>query len=145
MEKVSLYVPCYNGEDTIRECLESILYQSYKIDEILLINDASLDKTVEIAAQFPIRIITHEKNKGLAACRNAALKEAKNDFIVSLDADCVADREWLKELMGCFRDDSIAGAGGMLREKYAFKTADKWRAIHMAQHWGNGLLENPLF
>lgn len=145
MEKVTLYIPCYNAEDTIKECLESIISQSYKIDEILVIDDGSNDRSVEIAKKYPVRIINHKENKGLAATRNTAFREANNEFIASLDADCVAGPEWLVELLKCLLDGDIAGVGGMLINRYTLNTADIWRSVHMAQHWGDELIENPPF
>lgn len=145
MEKVSLYIPCYNAEKFINDCLQSVINQSYKIDEILVIDDGSSDRTIEIAKKYSVRIITHRKNKGLAATRNTAFKEAKNEFVVSLDADCIADAQWLQQLMECFVSDNIVGVGGMLKETNILSVADKWRSIHMAQHWGNEIINDPPF
>jgi glycosyltransferase involved in cell wall biosynthesis len=145
MEKVSLYIPCYNAEKTIGECLEGVMRQSYPIDEILVVNDGSRDKSVEIAKNYPVKIIAHNRNKGLAVSRNAAFKQAKNEFVATIDADCICDKEWLKRLMDVFISDDIAGAGGMLLERHASSLADLWRGIHMAQQWGHDLLENPPF
>ena len=145
MEKVTLYIPCYNAEDTIKECLESIISQSYEIDEILLIDDGSNDRSVEIAKEYPVRIISHKENKRLAAARNTAFEEAKNEFVASLDADCVAHHQWLEKLMNGFMSDNIAGVGGRVIERYILGIADRWRAIHMPQNWGSEFIENPAF
>lgn len=145
MEKVSLYIPCYNAERYIKECLDSVINQSYKIDEIMVIDDGSTDKTVDIAKNYPVRIISLKENKGLVACRNIAFKEAKNEFVAALDADCVASPQWLERLMECFLNDDIAGVGGILVERHTLSVADEWRSVHMAQQWGAELLENPPF
>lgn len=143
MEKVSLYIPCYNAERFIKKCLDGVINQSYKIDEILIIDDGSTDKTIDIVKNYPVRIITHRKNKGLAAARNAAFKEAKNEFVASLDADCIANVHWLQRVMESFVSEDIVGAGGMLKEKNILNVADRWRSIHMAQHWGNEIINDP--
>jgi glycosyltransferase involved in cell wall biosynthesis len=145
MERISLYIPCYNAEKSINDCLQSVFNQSYKIDEILIIDDGSQDRTVEIAERYPVRIIRHKQNKGLAACRNTAFRKANNEFIASLDSDCIADPKWLTQLVNCFSDDDIAGAGGILIDRYTLSTADTWRSVHMAQHWGAELIEYPPF
>ena len=145
IEKVSLYIPCYNAEKYIGECLEGVLKQTYPIDEILIIDDGSNDTTVSIVSKYPVRVIHHTKNMGLAASRNTAFKEAKNEFVAALDADCVPRPDWLENLMKNFIDDTIAGAGGMLVEKYIVNSADKWREVHMSQHWGNNIIEDPPF
>ncbi|MFA4989829.1 MAG: glycosyltransferase [Candidatus Omnitrophota bacterium] len=145
MHKVSLYIPCFNAEKTIRECLDGVMQQSYPIDEILIIDDGSQDKTVDIVSQYPVKIIRNGKNKGLAASRNTSFRQARNEFVAALDADCLAHSDWLKQLMDCFEDEDIAGAGGTLVEKYTDSAADRWRALHMSQEWGKELIENPPF
>ena len=105
MEKLSLYIPCYNAEKYIGECLDGVIKQTYPIDEILIINDGSNDKTVSIASAYPVRIIHHNKNKSLAAARNTAFKEAKNDYVAALDADCVPRPDWLEHLIKNFSDN----------------------------------------
>jgi len=143
-KKVTLYIPCYNAEKYIIKCLEGVLRQTYPIDEILIIDDGSTDKTVEIALNYPVKIIKHGKNKGLAAARNTAFKNAKNEYVAALDADCVPEPDWLEKLMENFTDD-IVGVGGKLIEKYTNTLADKWRAVHMRQHWGDKKIVNPPF
>jgi glycosyltransferase involved in cell wall biosynthesis len=145
MQKISLYIPCYNAENYLKLCLESIFRQTCPIDEVLLINDGSTDHTLSIAKQFSVKIINHQKNKGLAAARNTAFKESKNEFVASLDSDCVAKPDWLEQLLKNFIADNIVGIGGMLIEKQNLRLADKWRMAHMSQHWGSGKLENPLY
>lgn len=143
MRKVSLYIPCFNAEKTIQECLESAVKQTYPVDEILVIDDGSADNTARIASRYPVKVIRHERNKGLAAARNSAFKHARNEFVASLDADCLARGDWLEQLMRCFTEEDIAGAGGMLIERHTASSADKWRARHMSQQWG--AVRNPPF
>lgn len=144
-KNVTLYVPCYNAERYIAECLEGILRQTYPIDEILIIDDGSTDKTVEIASKYHVKIIRHGANKGLAAARNTAFRNAKNEFVAALDADCVPEPDWLEKLMENFTNENIAGVGGKLIEKYVNTLADKWRAVHLHQHWGDERIVNPPF
>jgi len=145
MEKVSLYIPCYNAAPYLKECLESVLRQSYQIDEILVIDDGSIDASMEIAKDYPVRIISHGRNKGLAAARNTALRESRNDLVAALDADCSAHPEWLEKLTRCFAREDIAGAGGRLLERNTSGSADKWRLAHMKQVWGDDMLYDPPF
>lgn len=145
MKKVSLYVPCYNVEKFIQDCLESIFRQTYPIDEVLIINDGSIDRTVEVASRYPVKIIHHKENRGLAAARNTAFKEAKNEFVASLDADCIASSNWLEVIMKNFKDKDIVGVGGRVIEKYTVGIANRWRSVHMRQHLGNRTIVNPKF
>ena len=135
-KKVTLYIPCFNAEKYIEPCLKAVLEQDYPIEEILVIDDGSSDRTPEIASQFPVRFIRHPENKGLVSVRNSAIKNSKGDFLASLDADCVPDKDWLKSLMGNF-SSKVAGVGGRLLENQQDDPIDLWRAAHMKQEWGN--------
>jgi len=145
MSSVTLYIPCYNAEKYIGACLEGVLKQTYPINEILVIDDGSTDKTAEIASRFPARVISLGRNAGLGIGRNTAVDAARNEFVASLDADCVALPFWLEKLMGHFSDDHVAGVGGKLLERNLKGLADRWRAVHMRQHWGDACIQNPHF
>ncbi|BAZ01855.1 putative glycosyl transferase [Tolypothrix tenuis PCC 7101] len=86
---VSILIPCYNAEDWIAETLESILAQTWTQKEIIVVDDSSSDKSLEIAKSFTsplIKIISQEK-RGASAARNRAFQEAQGDYIQYLDAD----------------------------------------------------------
>jgi GT2 family glycosyltransferase len=145
MEKVTVYIPCYNAERYLKDCLEAVLQQTYSPDEVLVIDDGSTDHTAEIASRYPdpVRVIQHQKNKGLAAARNTAVLNSRNEWIASVDADVVPAQDWLEKLVERIRGDAIAGAGGKLIERFQRKLADRWRASHMAQNWGDNPNEEP--
>lgn len=87
---ISVIVPLYNKEKYVQNAVESILNQTFTDFELLIINDCSTDKSVSIVEHIisdKIRIINHEKNRGLAATRNTGIKNAKADYITFLDAD----------------------------------------------------------
>jgi glycosyltransferase involved in cell wall biosynthesis len=145
MEKVTLYVPCFNASKYLKPCVESVLRQTYPVDEILIIDDGSTDDTAAIAGQLPVKLVRHGRQRGLGAARNTAFRESRNEFVAALDADCVADPQWLELLMKGFNRDAIAGAGGRLHERYTARLADQWRSSHMPQHWGEIELIDPPF
>jgi glycosyltransferase involved in cell wall biosynthesis len=136
MEKVSLYIPCYNVAGYIARCIQGILGQTRPPAEIIVVDDGCTDKTVEIASRYPVRIVRHEVNMGLSSARNTGVRSARNDLVASIDADCLAKPDWLERLLECFQDQSTVGAGGRLIELYRTKLPDKWRALHMIQHRG---------
>jgi len=145
-KSVSLYIPCYNAEKTISECLEGALAQIYPLEEIIVIDDGSTDDTLLIAKQYPVRTISLNKNYGLGYVRNVALLEIKSEFVASLDADCVPDKDWLKNLLEEFdnhQDKMVVGVGGKLIESQKNSLADSWRSKHRPQHWGETLAVNP--
>lgn len=143
VDKVSLYIPCFNSANTISKCIESISKQTYKIDEIIVIDDGSTDNTCEIASRYNVKIIQHKEHKGLAEARNTGISNSKNEYIASIDSDCVARKDWLETLIATIKNENIAGAGGYLIETNSNSIADKWRMIHLTQNWGNKKITNP--
>ena len=101
---VSIIVPVYNVEKYLRQCMESVLAQSYLNWEAILINDASVDKSELICEYFEsidnrIRQIKLSKNCGLAVARNKGLDDANGELIVFLDSDDVLPPDALKVLV----------------------------------------------
>ena len=92
--KVSVITPTYNDEKYITQPLDSILNQTHKNLELLIVDDCSTDKTVDIIKTYNdsrIRLYQNKKNSGAAFSRNKALKEASGDYIAFLDGDDVWD------------------------------------------------------
>ena len=144
--KVSVYIPAHNAGEFLDRSIKSLQEQTLPPDEILVIDDGSSDTSAQIAATYEgITVIRHAVNKGLAAARNTAIKAARNDFVASIDADCVAHPAWLCELAKHMDDLKLAGVGGKLTEDIQDSLADRWRAAHMPQEWGDSLLRNPRF
>jgi anaerobic magnesium-protoporphyrin IX monomethyl ester cyclase len=141
---VTFYLPCYNVEKYIAAALDGVLAQSYPIDEILIIDDGSTDRSMAIANHYPATIITHEKNKGLAAARNMALHTARGEFLATVDTDAVPHPFWLERLMLAVDRDGIAGVGGKLVEKNTATVVDRWRQVRMRQDHGDRNLDDVI-
>lgn len=143
--KVSFYIPCLNAEKTIGKCIKSILKQTYPADEIIVIDDGCKDKTIDKASKYNVKIIKNKGNMGLAFSRNIGIKNARNNFIASVDADVILDEKWLEKAIKNFKNKKIAGVGGNLNEKSTKNLPDLWRSVHMKQNWGNKRIINPKF
>lgn len=100
---VSIIVPVYNIETYLRECVESILNQTYKNFELLLIDDGSKDSSPAICDEFAkmdSRVIAiHKMNEGPSATRNRGIDEAKGEFIVFVDSDDLIHEEMLEKMV----------------------------------------------
>jgi glycosyltransferase involved in cell wall biosynthesis len=142
---ISIYIPCYNVANYVAPVIEGALRQNLPADEIVIIDDGSTDNTCEIASHYRVKIVRHERNRGLAAARNTGLQAARNEFVAFLDADCVPSPVWLETLITAFTSANVALAGGRLIEKYSTSYADRWRAAHMPQEWGDARLIDPKF
>lgn len=93
---ISLIVPVYKVESFLRDCLDSIIRQTYRHLEIILVDDGSPDRCGAICDEYAARdgriIIIHQENQGLAGARNTGLDIAKGDYVLFVDSD-----DWLEE------------------------------------------------
>lgn len=100
---VSVIVPAYNAEAFIGQTLDSVLSQTYKNIEVLVMNDGSQDRTaeiVEVIAQEDSRIILLQQlNAGVAAARNLAIQNSCAEYIAPIDADDIWFPEKLEKQM----------------------------------------------
>lgn len=93
---VSVIIPVYNRSQVVGRAIESVLSQSYKNFELIIVDDASSDETVEVLRKFEnkypqIKLILKEKNEGVSAARNTAARLAIGEWLAFLDSD----DEWL--------------------------------------------------
>lgn len=112
---VSIIVPVYNGENTINECLESLLSLNYPSNcyDIIVVENGSTDRTTEIVQQYPVNLL-HSAQRGPAAARNVGINASNSEIVVFTDADCIADRDWLIELVKEYDDPDVGGVGGCI-------------------------------
>lgn len=88
MPKVSVVIPCYNNGQYLRECLDSVLNQTFSDFEVLVVDDGSTDNCAEIAKSYGQRLkYLRRENKGPAAARNAGIEASQTEYIAFQDAD----------------------------------------------------------
>lgn len=98
---ISVLIPCFNAERYVEDSLESVLSQTYKRIEVIVVDDGSADKSCEIVGGFRdrgVRLIRQE-SAGAAAARNRAFKASSGDFVMFLDADDVIGERHLAALI----------------------------------------------
>lgn len=117
LPKISIIIVTLNNEKTLEDCVRSIKMQDYpqSLIEYLNVDGGSTDKTISILRRYGFEIINSPIKKNAEAQRAIGLKMAKNDLIVSLDADnYLPDKNWLKQMVRPFMDDpTIIHAGTM--------------------------------
>jgi len=102
---VSVIIPAYNAEDFIGRTLKSVLSQTYKNIEVLVVDDGSLDRTTEIIEPFAEKdhrvILLKQLNAGVAAARNLAIEKSKGEYIAPIDADDIWYPQKLEKQVQC--------------------------------------------
>ena len=101
----SVVIPLYNKELSIKNTIQSVLNQSYQNFEILIINDGSVDGSVDIVKNIKderIRLI-HQNNQGVSSARNKGIQEAKYEWIAFLDGDDLWESNHLEEILKMMR------------------------------------------
>ena len=118
--KISVIVPVYNGEEFLSQCLDSILAQTLQDIEILCVNDGSTDNSLKILKGYAkkdkrIQII-NQKNQGLSASRNNAMKIAKGEYLSFVDADDYINKQFLEELYNsAIKENADIALGNIIR------------------------------
>ena len=106
---VSIITPCYNAEAVIEETIASVIIQSYKNWELIIIDDASTDNSEKIITEFltdkRISYLKNSKNSGVSFTRNRGMDIAKGDFIAFLDSDDIWEPSKLTEQLTIFKNN----------------------------------------
>ena len=101
MNKVSVIVPIYNEEKNLKRCIESLINQTYKNLEIILINDGSTDNSKEIIDSYKDKRIVaiHKKNTGIGDTRNTGIAKSTGDYIMFVDSDDYIELNYVEVLL----------------------------------------------
>lgn len=120
--KVSIIIPVYNEESKIKGCLDSLFKQTYKYFEILIIDDDSTDKTLEIVRKYKVKIFRNGK-KDYDIGKAIGIKNSKGKYLLFIDADNrLIDKEWL------------AKAVEVLENKPSAIGVESWKFFYSEQH-----------
>ncbi len=140
----SVIVPAYNAETTINKLLDSLINLNFPKDkyEIIIVDNNSTDKTREIVKKYPVTLIEQKKIQSSYTSRNAGIRKAKGEILAFADADCIVDKDWLKNSVKVLRKnpiiDIIAGKVIFLPGKdNVFSYFDRSRHMNQKQHCKN--------
>ena len=106
---VSVIIPAYNAEKIVGFTLDSVINQTYKNLEIIIVNDCSTDKTLDVLKEYEkkdkrIKVLSNEKNSGVAETRNNALNVASGDYIAFVDADDIWNLEKIEKQLNFMQE-----------------------------------------
>ena len=127
---VSVCVPVYNTEKYVDDCINSIINQTYKNIEIILNNDGSSDKSLEIISKYKLYderiIVLNNANEGLSAARNRALKIARGKYVCFIDSDDVIEKDFIEKLYNEISNNNDLSVCGFsldyIENNYSIKT-----------------------
>lgn len=113
---VAIVVPAYNAARTIRECLQSLSSLNYPtyLYAVLIVDNRSTDATREIAKTFPVTLLTEHRRQSSYAARNAGILQSSADIVAFTDADCIADPDWLLNLVAPFESGQVGATTGSI-------------------------------
>lgn len=110
---ISVIIPVYNAEATLKKCVDSVLMQQYADFEVILVDDGSKDGSFQICDEYAREdsrvTVIHKENGGVSSARNAALEIAKGERILFLDADDYLDKSFFNGVKESTEDLLIRG------------------------------------
>lgn len=109
--RASIVIPAYNEEKNIAKTIEAVIAQDYHDYEVIVVDNASNDRTAEVASRYPVKVV-HEPQKGLLSARERGRVEASGELIANIDADCLPDADWLSRGVEHFSDPETAAVTG---------------------------------
>lgn len=132
MPKISVIIPVYKVENTLRRCVDSVLNQTFTDYEVILVNDGSPDGSPDICDEYDKNYksvtVIHKENGGVSSARNAGLEIARGEYVMFLDSDDYIEADCLEKLSGNGADmcvGSIVGEFDNGNKKYQKKRKDE--------------------
>lgn len=110
---VSVVVPVLNGEDSITDCIVSLLRTDYPAErrEILIVDNGSTDRTEALIRDQPVRYLREER-QGVARARNAGIAASRGQVLAFTDSDCTVTTGWLRQIVATLADPAVGGVAG---------------------------------
>jgi glycosyltransferase involved in cell wall biosynthesis len=109
---LTIVIPAYNEERYLPDCLEAIKKQTVQPDEVIVVNNNSTDRTVEIAEKYKFVKLLHEKRQHQAFAQIKGFESAKSDIIARIDADTILPKDWVKKIKAAMANEEIVGISG---------------------------------
>ena len=127
--RISIIIPAYNEERHLGRCLDAIAAQTVQPYEVVVVDNASTDKTVEVARSYPFVRVVHEPKRGRAFARSAGFDAARGTIFGRIDADTLLPPDWVEQVTQFYSQPEHAGmalTGGAVNYNLRFKRLVTW-------------------
>lgn len=131
MNSLSAYVPCFNNQHSVGRTLISLRRQLPAIDDLFLVDDASVDASVAVATQLGVSVVVMPRNLGRGAVRAIAIEKAQSEFLLSCDATNFLPADFSAQAMRWFADANVGAVFGRICQECPSSLADRWRGRHL--------------
>jgi mycofactocin system glycosyltransferase len=140
--KVSIVIPVRDQPEDIIECLQSLANLNYPEDkfEVIVVDDGSGSNMSDVTSSFNVKLIQLEKSQGASVCRNIGAENACGDILAFLDADCIADKNWLREIIPFFEMEGIGAVGGFVDSYYRKRYLDRYEEVSSPLNMGKRII-----
>ena len=143
--KISICIPTYNSEKTIASVLQSAIFQNFPVDQIVVLDDCSNDRTLSLILGYNVKIIKGSKNVGRGAIRKMAIEIVDSDFILFCDSTNLLPQDFIEVSINAFKDKRIAAVSGRISNDKSLKGhVANWRSRHLFKqnfNFGSSYLE----
>jgi glycosyltransferase involved in cell wall biosynthesis len=131
---LSVIVPAFNEEKTLPACLRALMAQDEPVDEIIVVDNNSRDRTAEVARAMGARVV-RETVQGIGPARDRGFREARGELLGRIDADTIVPRGWARRLRGVFARGGVDALTGPTTFNDIF-CPGFWSAAHEVSYFG---------
>ena len=130
--KISICIPTYNSEKTIASVLEAAVCQNFPLDQIVVLDDGSNDRTLSIISDYNVKLVKGSKNVGRGAIRKTAIEIVDSDFILFCDSTNLLPQDFILDSIDAFKDKKISAVSGRISNDKSLKGyVASWRSRHL--------------
>ena len=113
--KISVVIPVYNEAETINACIEALALQKEPLHEVIVVDNNSLDGSLELARSFDFVTVISEKTQGVSFARDKGFNKARGDIIARIDADTIVTANWSQDIQRIFESNNIDAVSGSMQ------------------------------
>lgn len=137
---VSACVPCFNNESTLAAVITSVLSQTVRIDDVIVVDDGSTDGSAAVARRCGARVVPLGRNLGRGSARARAVLEARHDFVLFVDATCTLPEDFVDRGSSWLADPTVAAVYARIDDPCPEGLVRRWRARHLFRTGAQGNL-----